>query len=249
MIDFEVENLSYSYCAKETSIKIILPSLKLSAGQSVALTGVSGSGKSTLLECLALLRKDFKAQRFFLKERNLHALSSRECDKVRALLIGYMPQKGGLIPFLKLEDDLRLTLNLAKKAYLQVKTNVNDPQYFASFEDRFEESVELCKRLNIDHLLKRLPQELSEGQRQRASFVKAVCKHPSLLLMDEPTSALDPEHAHALFALMIEESARLNICTIAVTHDLKMVTDFKLRHLSYDEHLSSAKESIFTEFS
>ena len=236
MTHLEVLDLSYAYGLKEEIFRVKLPAMCLERGQSAVLTGVSGSGKSTLLECLSLIRTGFSAAAFQLNGKSLKDLKGAALDRMRGGYLGYMPQKGGLIPFLKLEDDLRLSLALAKKL-----------RRFEKSGPSFEESLELCARLNIEDKMKCYAHEMSEGQRQRASFVKAVCRHPELLLMDEPTSALDPGHARELFSLRIEESLRLRICTVAVTHDLNLASDFNLRHFSYDEELSSAHESVFTE--
>ena len=71
-------------------------------------------GKSTLLECIGLLRPKFYAQKFYLD--NVDALSLNEKEekaKFRASFIGYMPQSGGLIPYLTVKENLALQIKLA----------------------------------------------------------------------------------------------------------------------------------------
>jgi putative ABC transport system ATP-binding protein len=90
----------------------------------------------------------------------------------------------------------------------------------------------LVQRLGLDRLLRRMPRELSIGERQRVSFVRALARRPTILLADEPTAALDPVLAEELFSLMIEVAAEQRIATLVVTHEWDLVERFNLRSLN-----------------
>ncbi len=237
----EVEDLSFAYGKDSERFEIALKALSLNKGEIAVLTGVSGSGKSTLLECLALVRSKFKAAKFQIDDQNVALMDESQRHHVRAALIAFMPQQGGLIPFLTLKDDFELSIKLAQKAYRALDIEVPDIS--------LDHACDLAQSLGIGNFLKRLPQELSQGQSQRASFVKAISRGPKLLLMDEPTSALDPNHAHKLFDEMIEITKKNSLCVLAVTHDLSLAERFHLKQYCYDQAQSTASQSVFKQYS
>jgi peptide/nickel transport system ATP-binding protein len=88
----------------------------------------------------------------------------------------------------------------------------------------FENSLEeLLKKLSLQKdLLYKKPYELSGGQLQRCSILRAILMKPDLLLVDEPTSALDNIIAYDVMKLLIK---LLDNCGILlITHDLDMAT-------------------------
>jgi putative ABC transport system ATP-binding protein len=80
-------------------------------------------------------------------------------------------------------------------------------------------------------LTKRYARELSIGQRQRVSFLRAIAHRPDILLADEPTAALDPDHAINLFEVMLELARDLQVATVVVTHEWDLVKSFGLKRL------------------
>ena len=86
-----------------------------------------------------------------------------------------------------------------------------------------KELDELLGKLSLDKkLLEKKPHELSGGQLQRCSILRALLMKPELLLIDEPTSALDNIIAYDVMKLLVE---LLDSCAILlITHDLNMAT-------------------------
>lgn len=76
----------------------------------------------------------------------------------------------------------------------------------------------LAQQLNVIHLLDKYPSQLSGGERQRFSIIRALLKHPKIILADEPTASLDTDNSKRI-ALLIAELVRENITIIVATHE------------------------------
>lgn len=228
-VSFKVKELSYTYKQKDGSCgyKIELPELELSSGDVYAITGVSGCGKSTLLECLGLLRQDFCTKTLSLDSYELSKLSSKEQCLVRSSLMGYMPQTGGLIPYLTIKENLKLQIEVSADSFYKLTGKTLDTK------EMYQDVLEKMLKFSMDSLLDRYPHELSIGQRQRAVFLKTISHNPKIVFIDEPTSSLDPEHGKILFDSIVSLSRQLDMCALVVTHDLNLVNKFSLKSLFY----------------
>lgn len=217
-----IKQLEISRLTGKSSFRVCLPELKLRAGDVVVIQGDSGSGKSTLLEMIGMILKPDKVDGFklFLDNNDLDIakwINNNDINQlanIRAQYLGFMLQTGGLLPFLKIYDNILLPIKLLQK-------NVDN--------SRLEYLID---KLGISHLLNKYPKQLSIGERQRASFIRSIIHKPALLLADEPTSALDPYNANLLFDLIIEQAKQDNIAAIIVTHDWQRISTKGLFTLS-----------------
>ena len=217
-----IKQLEISRLTGKSSFRVCLPELKLRAGDIVVIQGDSGSGKSTLLEMIGMILKPDKVDGFklFLDNNDLDIakwINNNDINQlanIRAQYLGFMLQTGGLLPFLKIYDNILLPIKLLQK-------NVDN--------SRLEYLID---KLGISHLLNKYPKQLSIGERQRASFIRSIIHKPALLLADEPTSALDPYNANLLFDLIIEQAKQDNIAAIIVTHDWQRISTKGLFTLS-----------------
>jgi len=174
--------------------------LEVRAGETVVLLGESGCGKSTLLKiALGLVRPDAGSVRF----------AGEEVTPERVLAVrrrmGYVVQGGGLFPHLSAAGNAAL---LAR--------HLGWPE--PRIRERLAELSELA-RLPPD-LLDRFPAELSGGQAQRVSLVRALMLDPEALLLDEPLGALDPITRSELQEDLRAAFRRLGKTVLLVTHDL-----------------------------
>ncbi|GAB3395705.1 ABC transporter ATP-binding protein [Azotobacter armeniacus] len=206
--------------------RILLPRLSLRRGEVAAITGASGCGKSTLLEMIGLILRPERLDRYTLGDEDeadaaapldIAALlredrQARLAD-LRAQRLGFVPQSGGLLPFL----DVRQNIELPRRMLGLPATG-----------ERVEEAIE---HLGLRPLLHKKPAQLSLGERQRASFVRAIAHEPDLLLADEPTAALDPIQARRLFELIVKTTQRLRIATLLVSHDWGLLRACAIRRL------------------
>ncbi|EGV15896.1 ABC transporter ATP-binding protein [Thiocapsa marina] len=209
----DIEGLSYSRGQGDQCFTVELPSFQLQPGELVAITGRSGSGKSTLLELLGLLTAPHRTERFRWRangyRQDLDRLWQRRrhgtLSSIRGTSMGFILQTSGLLPFLSVAGNLALirrALGLPK----------HDPDL-----DRMIE----C--LDIGPFLHKKPSQLSVGQQQRASIVRALAHHPALVLADEPTSALDPNLGDAVMTLLLEQARSHGISVLLATHEVDRV--------------------------
>ena len=144
----------------------------MAAGERLALVGPSGSGKSTALDVLALMLAPRDAERFVLTAPDgtawdiaalWRARARGRLTALRARLIGYVLQTGGLVPFLSVQENILLGRRL-------LGLSCPGP------------APALMTDLGIAGLAGRLPQHLSLGERQRVAIARALAHRPALVL-------------------------------------------------------------------
>ncbi|MEX2271352.1 MAG: ATP-binding cassette domain-containing protein [Vicinamibacterales bacterium] len=174
--------------------------LQVDAGGTLVLIGPSGSGKSTLLRLLAGLDEPSGGEVHFRDE----PLSPRASVDVRRHM-GYVVQGGGLFPHLSALGNTTL-----------VARHLGwDPAR------RLARARELAQLARLpEEALHRYPVQLSGGQAQRVSLMRALMLDPEVLLFDEPLGALDPITRYELQADLREIFQRLGRTVVIVTHDL-----------------------------
>ncbi|MGA9522734.1 MAG: ATP-binding cassette domain-containing protein [Myxococcaceae bacterium] len=168
--------------------------------ETLVLLGPSGCGKSTILKVMiGLVRPDRGEVRFagepVVPERS-RALRRR---------MGYVVQGGGLFPHLTARANV--TLMARRNGWSTERINA-----------RIEELTVLTRYPG--DALHRLPAELSGGQAQRVSLMRALMLDPEVLLLDEPLGALDPITRFDLQEELRSIFARLGKTVVLVTHDL-----------------------------
>lgn len=228
-----INQLSISRTTGKSFFSVCLPQLRVNAGQVVVIQGDSGAGKSTLLEMVGMILKpaEVGCYNLLVGDNDIDIAKLIKHDKweqladIRAHYLGFMLQTGGLLPFLTVRDNILMSFKLLQKSV--------DNQRFDY----------LVQKLNIAHLINKYPNQLSIGERQRASFIRSIIHKPALLLADEPTSALDPFNANLLFELIIEQALQDNIAAMIVTHDWKRIANKGLYTLS--AKLTSPQSSVF----
>lgn len=212
-INRQTENANFQVC---------LPKLSLQSGHIIVIQGDSGCGKSTLLEMIGMILKPDNLNYYQLsiteQEMDIATLiknnQQQRLAQIRARYLGFIPQTGGLLPFLTIKDNLLLPLQLLGKKQDKSRLQI------------------LTEKFDIAHLLGKYPKQLSIGERQRASFIRAIIHKPLLLLADEPTSALDPYNADRLFNQIIEQAHIDNIATLLITHEQRLAKQKNLAILA-----------------
>lgn len=173
-------------------------------GEFVAVVGPSGSGKSTFLTIAGGLQTPSKGEvkingQAFSKE------NEKKRSNIRFSEIGFILQTSNLVPFLSVENQLRLVD--------KVKKEKKDRSYADG----------LLEQLGILKLKKKYPNEISGGERQRVAIARALYNDPSIILADEPTASLDSDRAFEVVKILAKETKEKNKATIMVTHDQRLI--------------------------
>lgn len=179
-------------------------SFSVEAGEFVAVIGPSGSGKSTLLTILGGLQQPSEGK-VLINDNKFSEVSDKDRTKLRFEEIGFILQASNLVPFLTVEDQLRLVNKVKGNSYDEKKAE------------------DLLKALNITELKDKYPNDLSGGERQRTAIARALFHNPSVILADEPTASLDTERAVEVVEILARETKDKEKATIMVTHDERLI--------------------------
>ncbi len=170
-------------------------------GKIYSLMGPSGSGKSTLLNLLSLIDRPnsgtilFENKFIDFKEKNKN-------DILRANKIGIIYQQDNLLPdFTALENIYLASLAAGNSKQISISKAKN-----------------LLKKIGLSNRSDHYPSQLSGGEKQRISIVRAVVNDPEIILADEPTGSLDLKTAKGIFKLL-ENQINQNRLIIFATHN------------------------------
>jgi putative ABC transport system ATP-binding protein len=177
-------------------------SLRVAAGDFLAVLGKSGSGKSTLLNLIAGIDRPTSGEVHATGE-NLNRLGENRMALWRGQNIGVVFQFFQLLPTLTVEENVLLAMDFVGKI---------------PAANRRARARELLELVGLSDQAAKLPSALSGGQQQRAAISRALANDPPIVLADEPTGNLDSETSAAvaeLFHGLIGQRKTLLI----VTHD------------------------------
>jgi len=176
--------------------------LRVNAGEIVAVMGPSGSGKSTLLHCLAGILVPDSGEIHFAGNR-VDTLTEAARSSLRRDRFGFVFQFGQLVPELTAAENVALPLLLS---------GVRRPQALRRAYAWFE-------RLGLDGLEQRRSGELSGGQAQRVALARGLVAEPQVLFADEPTGALDSLTGEQVMDLLVSAAREQGTTVILVTHE------------------------------
>ena len=176
-------------------------SLRIAAGDYVALCGPSGCGKSTLLHMLGCVDTPSGGTLLF-EEHDVATLGDRERSRIRLRRIGFIFQRFFLLPMLTAAENIELP---------QAEAGV--PK--AGRDDR---TRELLQFVGLSARADHRPSQLSGGEMQRIAIARALANRPGLLLADEPTGELDQATGEQIAQLLDRVNAD-GTALVVVTHD------------------------------
>ena len=198
-VPLEAESLyRFFHAGDDETLALQGVSLRVAAGEVVAVTGPSGSGKSTLLSCLAGLDEPDGGMVRVDGER-LSRRPEEERARVRARGIGVLYQQANLVGHLSVEDNVALAQRLAGDG---------TP---ASWR------AEVLERCGLTARAHARPNQLSGGELARAGLAVALANDPAVLLADEPTGELDEVTAQRVLDLLHGRAAD-GAAVLVVTH-------------------------------
>jgi phospholipid/cholesterol/gamma-HCH transport system ATP-binding protein len=178
-------------------------SVAVEAGESLVIIGASGTGKSVLLKhIVGLLKPD--AGEVWFDGRRVDTMKERELVEVRKQF-GFLFQMGALFDSFTVEENVAFpVVEHTRKSSAEVSRIVDERLGVVGLPD----------------VRKKMPAELSGGQRKRVALARAIALDPRVILYDEPTTGLDPIRADVINELIIKLKRELRVTSVVVTHDM-----------------------------
>ncbi len=180
-------------------------SFSVAPGEMVAIMGPSGSGKTTLLNCLSGLDA-IDGGEVLIEGVALREMSDVERTDHRARRMGFVFQFYNLMPVLTAVENVELPLLVARVPTKQARAM----------------AIEALEMVGLEERAAHFPEEMSGGQRQRATIARALVNKPAIVWADEPTGDLDSENAAEIVALMRRLNDEHGLTFLIVTHDISV---------------------------
>lgn len=177
--------------------------VRVDAGEYVALVGKSGAGKSTFLNLIGALDRGYDGSLQVLGQE-VRSLPDKQLSQFRNRQIGFVFQSFNLLPNLSVGDNVLL------------------PGWFGKERNEAElrrRAQHLLDEVGLGDRFAQMPQQMSGGERQRVAIARALLLEPPLLVCDEPTGSLDAETARQILRLLEDLRQRRGSALVLVTHD------------------------------
>ena len=181
--------------------------LNVQDGEFVGIMGKSGSGKTTLLKILGLIESVTDGALLYKKDE-ISKLSDKELARIRREELGFVFQEFYLMDSLDVFENIMLPFYISK--------TVDDAKK--------ERARMLMDQFGISLLEKKMPTELSGGERLRVAICRALINDPEIIFADEPTGNLDSTSGQVVIEARREINKKMNKTIVMVTHDPQMAS-------------------------
>jgi putative ABC transport system ATP-binding protein len=204
MIVLETKNLTKTYKIREQPLDVLKDvTLKIEAGEIVAIVGSSGSGKTTLLSLLSGLDQP-SSGRVWIRGQDITNQSEDDLAPVRNRTVGFVFQSFHLVPSLSAIENIMFPAELDGDSQAYIKAE------------------RLMKRVGIWERGDNFPHQLSGGEKQRVAICRALINQPEIVFADEPTGNLDSANSTEILALLFELQREQGTTLVLVTHDMEI---------------------------
>ncbi|HEX6613784.1 MAG TPA: ABC transporter permease [Rhodanobacteraceae bacterium] len=202
----ELRHIARTYRAGDTEVRALEDvSLRVEAGEFVAIIGASGSGKSTLMNVIGCLDRPTAGQHFFEGEE-VARLGEPALAWIRSNRIGFVFQSFNLLPRTSAAENVALPL---------FYTGTGSARH----GERLAQARRMLEEVGLGGREGSSPGQLSGGQQQRVAIARALINQPGLLLADEPTGNLDTRSSHDILRILRTLNRERGVTVVLVTHE------------------------------
>ncbi|WP_337899356.1 ABC transporter ATP-binding protein [Mesomycoplasma ovipneumoniae] len=238
IIDFK--NVSKYYLFGSVVTKVFSDiSFSIAEGDFAILNGKSGSGKSTILNLMSGLDRATEGD-IVVDSVNLAYLKNSELTKFRRQKVSFIFQSYNLLGNINGYDNVQVG------AYLQ-----GDKTKLLDIQDLFTE-------FELDDIKFKFPSQMSGGQQQRISILRALVKNAKIIFADEPTGALDENNTNIVLRILKYINKKYKTTIVMVSHDPQMepladliikinngkLTTKRQKSLSFEEFLQAKHKTV-----
>ncbi|MDX2477794.1 MAG: ABC transporter ATP-binding protein [Gammaproteobacteria bacterium] len=204
-----IESLKFSYA--NSSFRLNVPDFTVVKGEKLAVIGPSGSGKTTMLNLIAgiIVPENGNINVAGTAVSQLPDAGRRD---FRISNIGFVFQNFQLLDYLSVMDNILHPYRISKA--LDLNKTVH------------KRAIELAQQMGIADKLLCHPDQLSQGEQQRAAICRALLPQPKLILADEATGNLDPENKMLILDMLFNRVDEDDSTVLAVTHDYELLSRF-----------------------
>ena len=203
---FELKDVHYSYLGKFPALSGV--DMTIRSGEKIAVIGANGTGKSTLLQLLdGLIFPDRGTVTAFGERLLEHSQVDEHAAHRFRQRVGLVFQNADIQLFCpSVREDIAF-----------------GPLQFGVAEDDVNRRIqEVAEVLDIQHLLDRVPHQLSIGEKRRVAIASVLAIDPDVYLFDEPTAGLDPLTVRHIIDFIVNANQR-GKTIITATHDLHII--------------------------
>ena len=185
-MEIKIENITKKFTRGRREFTVLdNVSATIPDNKFTVITGDSGVGKSTLLNILSGLMRPTSGKVLY-EDKEITGLNDRDLSSLRIKDLGIVNQTSDLISYLTLEENLKLSREIAGR-------------------EGEDETDNVLRRLGLEDLKSSYPEEMSGGEIKRAAIARAILISPQVLIMDEPTANLDRKNVRNVLSLLKEQ--------------------------------------------
>jgi len=197
----QIDNLVREYGHGEAAFMAIKGiSFEICQGEFVGVMGESGSGKSTLLTMMGALNTPTRGK-YSVEDIDVYSLGQDRRADFRREFIGFIFQSFRLIPYLTVLENVMLPITMVKMKSSEKRSMAKDA----------------LEHVGLAGKEKRLPSEISGGDKERVAIARAIVNEPTILLADEPTGNLDTKTSRGVMDLF-KDLNNDGMTIVMVTH-------------------------------